>query len=371
MEIALNGRILQTVKPAGPEYFAYNLYKSLFENFKDIGFTIYCSRIESNTILKKLTDEFPKVKIEVVANKISWTHVGLVKALLKDKPDAYFTPEHTIPFIRAKHTKFITMIHGLEFKSNKQQNGFDVKYFIHPLLLKFVGMNSDLIITPSEYTKQQLITNNIAPSNKIQIIREGTSDLFRQKPSLEIIEKAKSKYNLHKKYLVFVSTLQPRKNIENLVKAFVQSNIQDYILVLIGKKGWKYESIFETINNLKAENLVKHLDWVPEEDLLALMSGASGFVNFSFEEGFSLTLLEAMSLQIPAAVSDIPAHKELGKDAVIYADPNNMESIKNAIIKLTTSDNSLYINKAFEYSKDYNWESTAKQLFDAIKSIQS
>lgn len=375
MLIAVNGRVLENAQPAGPELFTYNILKELLKIGHDDKFLVYCKNPDA-PLIKTLTSIYDNVTPIKISPFISWTHVGATKQLFKDKPDIYFSTEHTTPFLAFLLTNPVTMIHGLEYKTNNQLSKKSFKYVIHPWILKYVCLSSKKIIVPSEYVKSSLISEHfIKNENKVYVIREGVDESFSSEISADEAEIKLNKLNIKYRYVLFVSTLQPRKNVSNTVRAYAkavrENNIpNDIKLVLVGKVGWNSQDIFNTIKEEKMEERVIHLGRVEQEYLPTLFRHAIGFVNFSYEEGFGLPLLEAMTSGIPVAVSNIPAHKELAENTAIFANPTDIESMKVALIKLT-NDTFLPEKKleAINLAAKYSWEEAAKKHMDLFRSL--
>ena len=135
-------------------------------------------------------------------------------------------------------------------------------------------------------------------------------------------------------------------------------------LVIAGKNGWDYEESLEAPQKFGVQESVKFIGRVPSEDLPALFSGSKGYVNVSFEEGFGLPLLESMACGTPSVVSDIPAHREVGGYLPFYANPYNVENIKDGIHKLAYSE----CNKQelLDRAGLFSWENTAKETLSML-----
>lgn len=373
MIIALNGKILETTQPAGPEIYAFNFYSALFNQQRNHKFIVYHKKKVENSFLSRLQKNYPFVTFKQVSSTLSWTHNALKKQIITDKPDYYFSPEHTLPLFLPPTISTVIMVHGLEIITNKQMSKTNLKFWLQWFLLIQSCKSAKQVIVPSEYTKNKLLKNNILPDEKkIRVLPEGVSQDYLKTYSQDQINEVKSFFGISREYLLFNSTLQPRKNVEGLLKAFekVHQSYPDLCLVLAGKKGWDYEIIFETIKQLNLSEHVKYLDWVEQDKLPMLYAGAKGFVNFSFEEGFSLTLAQAMASGIPCAVSDIPTHRVLGKEFVFYANPNNTEDIANTIIKLLNNSSEENLINAKPSAKQYTWENTADMFISLLEQLQ-
>ena len=155
-----------------------------------------------------------------------------------------------------------------------------------------------------------------------------------------------------------------------MIRAFSQfisenKDMKNTLLLIVGKKGWDYEESLEAPQKYGVEKNVKFLGRIPEEDLPILYSGAKGYINVSFEEGFGLPLLESMACGIPSVVSNIPAHKEVGDYLPIYVDPNNIENIKDGIFEIMTRS---FDKKEFiERSKNFSWKNTAEKTLEVLE----
>ncbi len=370
MKIGLNCQYILIDNPAGPERFTLNLYRYLARNDNKNTYVLYFNSQPSEQLLKELTNDNSNFSYKVLKSPILWTQFRLAFELLINPVDVFFTPIHTLPFVRNYKTKFVAMIHGLEYKTNNKLGGFSFKKVIHPTLLKAVIKSADKIAVPSQATKNAIINQKMTNEiEKITIINEGVGEEFYSR-SQEQIEKVLNKYDLgFKKYLLFVSTIQPRKNIVNLIHAFsiAHNEYKNIDLVLVGKLGWKYDEILTAPKKFGVEKNVRFLNWVSQADLPYLFSGSLGYVNMSYDEGFGLTVLEAMASEIPVVVSDIPAHKEVGADLIKYVNANDVKDIANGISTLLKGEVQSF---AKERAKKFTWDETAKKFIELYVSLK-
>jgi len=369
MKIGLNGQVIQIPNPAGPEIYTINLFKNLARVDSENDYTIYLDKTPSKEFFDEITGENPRFSYKVIGSKRLWTQCYLAKELYKNPVDVFFTAIHTIPMIRSKKTKYVVMIHGLEQKYTKGYKNILKRPFIERPI-KYAIKKSDRIIVPSNATRDEIIKRNWGVGReKIDVVYEGVSKDFYPREEKEILE-VREKYKLGKDpYIFFVSTIQPRKNIPNLVRAFSQfiyenQDMKNLKLVIAGKNGWDYEESLEAPQKFGVQESVKFIGRVPSEDLPALFSGSKGYVNVSFEEGFGLPLLESMACGTPSVVSDIPAHREVGGYLPFYANPYNVENIKDGIHKLAYSE----CNKQelLDRAGLFSWENTAKETLSML-----
>lgn len=372
MKIGLNGQRILIENPAGPEIFTINLFKALSKVDKENKYLIYFNKKPEDDFFKGLVSDNPNFSFKVLDYKHLWTQLGLATELIKNPVDVFFTAVHTIPMIRSSKTKFVSMIHGLEYKFTEgYKNPINRLKIERPI--KYAAKFSDKIIAPSKATKEEILKRSWGIADeKIEIVYEGVSEIFCRKETSQV-DQIRKKYELsNDPYLLFVSTIQPRKNIPSLVRAFSQflnenKEMGDTRLLIAGKKGWDFEESLEAPRQYGIEQNVKFLGRVPTEDLPSLFSGAKAYVNTSFEEGFGLPLLESMACGIPSVVSDIPAHREVGGDLPNYVDPHNVENIKDGIFKvITTKYNE---NILIERSKQFTWKKTAERTLEIMREV--
>jgi glycosyltransferase involved in cell wall biosynthesis len=370
MKIGLNGQKILDKNPAGPEIFTINLFENLAKIDLKNEYFIYTTRKPEKDLENKIKQGNEKFHFKEIEYRKLWTQYGLAKELIKNPVDVFFTAIHSIPMIRSSKTKFVVMIHGLEYQYTSGYKNPLNKFFIERPI-RYAIKHSDKIITPSLATKKEILKRNWnVKEEKIEVVYEGVSEEFYPK-SEEEIDKIRKKYEIGKNpYLLFVSTIQPRKNIPNMVRAFSQfisenKDMKNTLLLIVGKKGWDYEESLEAPQKYGVEKNVKFLGRIPEEDLPILYSGAKGYINVSFEEGFGLPLLESMACGIPSVVSNIPAHKEVGDYLPIYVDPNNIENIKDGIFEIMTRS---FDKKEFiERSKNFSWKNTAEKTLEVLE----
>jgi glycosyltransferase involved in cell wall biosynthesis len=371
MKIGLNGQRIITDKPAGPELYTINLFKGLAKIDRENDYTVYFDREPDKDFFNDIKGENPNFNYKVIESKIAWTQFGLTLELIKKPVDVFFTAVHTIPMIRNQKTKFVAMIHGLEYKYSEGYKN-PINRFKIERPIKYTVKHSDRIITPSYATKNEILKKNWGVSeDKIDVVYEGVSNIFNKRDEDEI-ENIRKKYGIgNKPYLFFISTIQPRKNIPGLVRAFSQflrenPEHKSTKLIIAGKKGWNYEESLKAPEKYGVEKSVKFLGRIPTEDLPILYSGARAYINTSFEEGFGLPLLESMACGTPSVVSNIPAHKEVGEEVPIYVDPNNIENIKDGIFRVMNE--SFDVDKIIERSKFFSWDKTAEKTLEILKS---
>jgi glycosyltransferase involved in cell wall biosynthesis len=171
-------------------------------------------------------------------------------------------------------------------------------------------------------------------------------------------------------YILFVGTVEPRKNLVTLVRAFA-AVVKDFphLLVLAGARGWMSEPVFAEIERQGLKDRVVHLGYVPAEDLPALMSGAEVFVYPSLGEGFGLPPLEAMACGVPVVCSNAPALPEVVGDAAILVPPTDVAALEEAIMHLLSDPDlkATLRQKGLQRSRQFSWHETARLTISAFE----
>lgn len=295
-------------------------------------------------------------------SKILWEQFFLPWSLWKEDIQLYHSTGFTLPFFKPKKTKYLVTIADMTFVSHPEHHlWWKVLYFRYmiPRALK----KADAIITISDNTKNDILKMTNIPPEKIKTIYLGVDRQFTPL-NKSVCKKIGEKYNIKTPYILFVGMLEPRKNIIGLLHAYaLLKNKKEHELIIVGKKGWKCDDIFNTVKELGLQNNVHFLGYVPDNELPALYSAATCFVYPSFYEGFGIPVLEAMACGCPVITSNNSSMKEIAGNAALLIDPKNEETIKNAMeLILSHEKEQQRRRKAGLFQiKKFCWETMAKQ----------
>lgn len=226
------------------------------------------------------------------------------------------------------------------------------------------------ILTVSNFSRERLMVHLGIPDSKLHVVYDGVGKPFKLQPQ-KVITEIREKYGLKKPYFLFVGTQEPRKNLKTLFKAweiFLLSNT-DYALVIAGKKG----TVFSTKGAGKVLNLtyVQFLDYVPDDDLPGLYSGAFTTLVPSFYEGFGLTALEAMACGTPVIASNTTSFPEVIKDVALPINPASAKEIANAMLQI--SDDRALANtlseRGIEHATQFTWDESARKIQSLLECL--
>lgn len=273
----------------------------------------------------------------------------------------------------------ILTVHDLTMIKFPGQRGEKVS-LRHGLMLKKACENADMIISISHSTKEDIKKYFSIDDEKIRVIYLAADAIYKKVNQALAKDILRKKYKIVFPYILFVSTLEPRKNLENLLKAFDKFSSspegKNYCLILAGKMGWNTKSIENTYGNMVNKHKVKFMGFVPDEDLVYLYNCASLLCYPSIYEGFGIPILEAMSCGCPVLTSDISSMPEVGGDAVYYAQPSDYLSIYQGMKKVICDKilSRKMISKGLIQAKKFSWiefvRQTHKVYEEVLKNVQ-
>ena len=369
MHIAIDGYEANSDKLVGVGTWASEIIKHLYKIDSQNEYTIFLPALPAN--LPKQRENW---HYKVIPSKGFWTFTSLPFGIWTTPDiDVFFSPTHYIP--RFVNTRRIVSIMDLSYlhypRLFRQKDRYQLKNWT-----KYSIKNAAKIITISHFTKSEIIKYYSIPEEKIVVAYPGLNETYHnpksQNPSVDI----KSKYHILGDYILFVGTIQPRKNISRLLDAYVlavnKCGNETIKLILVGKKGWLYEEIFQKAKKLNMSNKIIFLDFVPDSDMPYLYKNAAAFILPSLYEGFGIPVIEALSSGVPTVISDTTSLPEVGSDASIYIDPENIDSIKDGIIKaitLTPVKKAEMVKRGYRQASKFSWTNSAKIVLNTFKGI--
>ena len=387
----------------GTENYSLNLLKALAKIDRKNRYRVYLreSQIYTPGVSRGASLRTPGVKrgdwpnnfeFKLIRPRRFWTQIGLAWETWKNPVDLLFIPAHTLPIFRrrkpfkgttssqgttgitglkngkargtrdtlvTRDTRYVVTIHDLGVEYLLLYHQFPQRYYLD-LASKYAANAADALIAVSEATRRDLIDRYKVGTKKVFVVPEGVDMRFFKPSSKLKVQSVKSKYKIEGPYILFVGTVQPRKNLECLIEAFSQlvhssqnssqlrvdpstslragssqtkqnsaasvnseQRIENQLsvnrelitdnlqLIILGKLGWDYQKILDAPKKYGVGNRVKFLGYVNRADLSSLYTGASVLAAPSLFEGFDLPILEALACGCPVIASNIPAHREI------------------------------------------------------------
>ncbi|MBM4428877.1 MAG: glycosyltransferase family 4 protein, partial [Chloroflexi bacterium] len=284
--------------------------------------------------------------------------------------DVLHSPDFIPPFQRA--CRSVITIHDLNFLL--------YPHFLTPESASYYGQidqavrRCDHIIAVSESTRRDIIRLTGAPESKITVVHEAAHPIYRPITDQEWLRQARTTLNVPEEFVLFVSTIEPRKNVPTLLMAYKQL-VDNYRpaahLVLAGEKGWLFDEVFTLVDKLHLRERVHFLGRVSPEQLLSLYNLARLLVHPAFYEGFGLPPLEAMACGTPVVVSNTSSLPEVVGDAALLVDPTDVDGLAVAVWRLL-SDEALAAEmseKGLKRSRRFSWEKAALETLEIYRRL--
>jgi glycosyltransferase involved in cell wall biosynthesis len=221
------------------------------------------------------------------------------------------------------------------------------------------------IITVSRFSKERIVQLTGVNSERVHVISNGVDRRYRP-ADLNRVKQVRAEFDLTSPYILFVGSLEPRKNLKNLLEAWRLGGFEGATLVVVGASGHMFAGL--GLNSIPQG--VRLLGSAEDAVLPALYSGAAGFVYPSLYEGFGFPPLEALACSCPVAVSDIPVHREICGETAMYFDPFSSEDISSkldALLRLDPAERSSLVERGSRWAATYRWENSASATWRVLQ----
>ena len=367
MRVGIDAR-LNYHQPAGISRYTKNLLDELAELDRETTYTVFQHRKQREPLADApnfqrrtlFTPVHRRVEQPMLAAELSFHTLDLLHSTDFIPPLFSSIPSvitvHDLAFLRWPH--FLTESHAAYYSQIDRA----VRHAQH-------------IIVPSESTKNDVVGRLGASPKKISVIYEAAAPIYTPLSKDKCRAAMQAKYGIPEKYIFFVSTIEPRKNIGGLLDAFhhllKHYGVENTGLVLAGKPGWLYEEVYRKVEQLNLDQSTFFVGRVPDEDLHQLFVGASCHVHPAFYEGFGLSPLEAMACGTPTIVSNTSSMPEVVGDAGLIVDPSDWEEIAVAIHRLLTDDelHQELCHKGLQRAAVFSWSRAAAETLEVYRMV--
>jgi len=386
----------------GTEWYTYHLVlelKKLVKNLSDkdkYQFVFYSEEPFEKELIENAPGNFIFRQLKWPP-KFLWTQFRLSWEMVFRRPDVLYVPAHVVPIIHPQKT--VLTLHDIGFIRvpevyNPKPIGPKNKIvqFILNLIVRVISLgryrNNDLdynkwstkfgikhakqILTISEFSRKDIADYYKINEDKIKLVQNGfNAEAFKQPASEVGILKVKEKYKITKPYIYFISRLEAKKNIVNLVRAFsilVNEYKLDYQLVLAGGEGYQFDQALKIIEENNLSDKVILTGYVENEERVPLLSGAELFTLPSIYEGFGVGVLEAQAVGIPVIAANSASLPEAVGEGGLLFDPQSPEDMAQTFKKIleNTQLQQELIQKGKENITKYGWKTSAEKLLKIL-----
>ena len=381
MKIGIDIRTLMDTHFSGVSEYTYNIVKEILKQDTKNTYKLFYN---SGRDIRKRMPKFNAPNAELVVTRypnkifnnimqriITWPNIDQLLGV-----DLFFMPN--IGFISlSQETKKIITVHDLSFLRYPHFFSYKRRLWHAIIMTKRLLKGFDRIIAVSENTKKDIIELTGIKEEKVTVIYSGVGEEYRKIDQNKIqlsFKVIKKRYKLPEKFILSISTLEPRKNIDGLIRAYEKlrlenNSLNNTKLVIAGAKGWKFQDIIKTWKLSKFKKDIIFIGYVDPADKVYLYNLAELFVYPSFYEGFGFPPLEAMASGTPVITSCVSSLPELVGDGATMINPYNITELSSAMGQVLNDkelQNTL-IQRGHNIARNFVWEDSACNLLTVIK----
>ena len=347
----------------GTEYYSQHLIRALIDLASDRRFRLYFNRPPAAGSYRA-----PHVERRIISFPRLWTHIRLATEVALHLPDILFVPAHVLPITHPR--RCVVTIHDLGYLYFPEAHPRVQRLYLN-LSTRWNAQASTRVVADSQATKDDLVRHYGTSPDKIVVAHPGVEPTLRRAEDAQHMQAVKSRYRVEGEYLLYLGTLQPRKNLVRMIDAFARSSAREITLVIAGKKGWLYDDLARQIERSGLSRRVIFTGYVPGEDKAALLSGATALIFPSLYEGFGFPVLEAMACGTPVICSNTSSLPETAGDAALLVDPLDVDAIASAIDRMA-SDSALrwkLIARGYLQAGKFTWQACAKKILETLDEV--
>ncbi|MCL4858961.1 MAG: glycosyltransferase family 4 protein [Caldilineaceae bacterium] len=312
----------------------------------------------------------PEVEFCLLPRRRLWTHRALAREVVARRPDVLFVPAHVLPFVlpTSRLPPSVVTIHDMGYRHFPTAHTWAQRYYLE-LSTRWSAWAATQLIAVSQATATDLARFYATPRHKVAVIHEAGPGPARV--SETDVTQTLARHGITRPYLLYVGSIQPRKNLVRLLDAYAQASGRGGLhcdLVLVGGGGWLADPIYAHARKLAVRDRIHLLGYTADDDLPALYRGAQGFCFPSLFEGFGLPVLEAQSYGTPVMTATNSSLPEIAGDAAILVDPTDVDAIADAMLRLS-QDESLrqrLIAAGHENVKRFSWRKAAQETLAVL-----
>ncbi|MCD6291779.1 MAG: glycosyltransferase family 4 protein [Anaerolineae bacterium] len=303
-----------------------------------------------------------------------WTHIGLSWEMMRHPPDVLFVPAHVLPLWHPRHT--LVTVHDLGYHHYPDTHPWRQRIYLE-WSTRWNARVATYVLADSQATRDDLISVYGVDPRRIVVVYPGRDESLRRVEDPRTLASVRERYGIGPRYILYVGTLQPRKNLARLMTAFARlvardrDRFADLQLVLAGKPGWLSAPILAEPKRLGIEERVRFSGYIADADLAALISGAQVYAYPSLYEGFGFPVLEAQACGVPVLTSSVSSLPEVAGDAALLVDPTDVRAIEDGLYRLLTDQKTreALVAKGYVNVQRFSWDRAARKVLDVLERM--
>lgn len=381
MRVGVDIRGLLSGRKSGVEQYTIKVLEHLLKLDETNTYVLfYVSYRDLDKRVEDLLSEAPFLKQDnVEIKKLKWVNIPLLlHALWKplDWPkadkicgglDVMWLPSPRLLPV-SKQCRTVVTFHDLIFELFPQFYTWKSRLWQWQMNYSYLARWADTIIAISQSTKRDLIDIYNVDNSKIEVVYEGVDDAYFEIPDSQAIQQVKSKFKIDNDFIYYVGSIEPRKNIVAIVRAFAALQSNEFKLIISGAKSWLTNPIFEEIEQLKLKESIIFTGSVSEQEKIILLNQARAFLFPTLYEGFGLPVLEAMAAGCPVITSNVSSLPEVVEGSAILIDPNNQTEINQALKDIINNEGLArsLSTKGKLQARKFSWDKAARQTLNVF-----
>ncbi len=345
-------------QPTGTELYSRQLIAALLDRAPDhFFFRLYFNQPPQSAFSNQQS------AIKVISFPRLWTHLRLSIEMILHPPDLLFVPAHVLPIIHPRRS--VVTVHDLGYLYFPEAHPPRQRWYLDRST-RWHTRTAAHLLADSAATKHDLIEQYHADPDKITVAYPGLDPSVKRMDDPNEITRVKARYHIDGDYVLYLGTIQPRKNLQRLIAALLQLPTSNFQLLLAGKPGWYSDQLLQ-----HATDRVKFIGYVDATDKNALLSGATAFVFPSLYEGFGFPVLEAMACGVPVLCSNTSSLPEVAGDAAVLVNPLEVDDIARGLQEITLNEalRRMLIERGYQQAQKFTWQACADVVLKVFEKV--
>ena len=359
MRIGIDASRAIAPTPTGTETYSLHLIEALLALGGSHRFCLYFRKPPPAGL-------FAGAEVRVLRFLRLWTLVGLSLEMAAHPPDVLFVPAHVLPPIHPRAS--VVTIHDLGYLYEPTRHPRLQRLYLD-LSTRWSARAAHSLVADSEATKSDLVARYGVAADKITVAYPGVAADLRPVADRTQIEMVTRRYGIERPYILYLGTLQPRKNLSRLIEAYAGLGARVPRLVLAGKHGWQADRFVAEVERLGIAQRVVFAGYVRGEDKAALLSGALAFIFPSLYEGFGLPVIEAQACGCPVICSNVSSLPEVAGGAAVLVDPRDVDAWRAALGQLLESADLRreLAQRGLTNARRFSWQTCAARVLETLE----